>query len=378
MLTIDELRELQGRTMLGSGGDSLGTVDDLYVSRTDAHPTFATVVDERGGVAFVPLAEAVLRDGDLVVPYDPVLVDSAPWLSDDPELSPSEEDQLYAHYGLPPVSPRNGEVEETTQPRQPILRRYVVDAPVTRSPAAPPQKAAQQAVGETAATAKDEVAQTAQTTRAAAGDVADTAKEQVGVVAGEAVSQVRQLADQAREQAAQQADTATQRLSSTVRSLAGEMRDLSEGQADGSGTMAGLAQLAADRADDLATYLARQGPAGMLEEVRSFAKRRPGTFLLGALAAGALTGRAVKGAAAGSAADAEAGRPMREPAVDRLPSPTVDPVPVVTAPPPTSPPLADPYLEDPALEDSLAEPYPPAPLLDEAPGHAVSPRRASR
>ena len=156
--------------------------------------------------------------------------------------------------------------------------------------------AAQQAAGVTASTAKDEAARTAQTAATAAGDVAGTAKEQAGHVAGEAVNQVRQLADDARGEASAQLSSAADKLGDLIRSLATEIRDLSQGNADGSGKVAGLAQQLAGTGDRLADQVSQLGPEGLLREVRSFAARKPGTFLLGALAAGAATGRLVRGA----------------------------------------------------------------------------------
>ena len=158
--------------------------------------------------------------------------------------------------------------------------------------------AAKQAAGQTTSTAKDEAVQVGQTATAAASDVAGTAKEQAGQVAGEAVDQVRMLADQAKDQVSQQAGQATQQLSDRLRALAGEVRDMGQGKAQPSGTVAGLAQQLADRGEQMADYLAGQGPGGLVQDLRTYAARRPGTFLLGALAAGVATGRLVKGASA--------------------------------------------------------------------------------
>ena len=160
--------------------------------------------------------------------------------------------------------------------------------------------ATQQAAGQTATTAKDEAAQVGQAAASAASDVAGTAQQQAGQVAGEAVNQLKSLTDEAKKQAAQQASGATDRLSEAVRSLANEVRDLGQGKADGSGTVAGLAAQLADKGEQLADYVSSQGPNGLVQELRMFAARKPGTFLLGALAAGVATGRLVKGATASS------------------------------------------------------------------------------
>ena len=156
--------------------------------------------------------------------------------------------------------------------------------------------AAQQAAGVTASTAKDEAARTASTAASAAGDVAGTAKQQAGQVAGEAVNQVRQLADDARGEASAQLSSAADKLGDLIRSLASEMRDLSQGNADSSGKVAGLASQLAGTGERWADQVSQLGPDGLLREVRSFASRKPGTFLLGALAAGVATGRLVRGA----------------------------------------------------------------------------------
>jgi uncharacterized protein (TIGR02271 family) len=98
MLTLDQVRKLKGRTMIGSAG-ALGTVHELYADRSDGDPTFATVRTS-SGLSFVPLAQAELRGDDVAVPYDESLVASAPQVQEDEDLTAAEEDRLYAHYGL--------------------------------------------------------------------------------------------------------------------------------------------------------------------------------------------------------------------------------------------------------------------------------------
>ena len=336
MLTLEELRQLHGRTMIGAGGEDLGTIQDLYADRTDDDGTFATVVDTAGGLACVPLAEAELRGDDVLVPYDDALVSSAPWIGEGTELTPEEEDQLYAHYGLEraaavvevpeptPSSIAYGTAGATITPatRSGGSRRQGVTSDQSASATEQVAGAAQEAAAETASTAKDEAAQTARAATSAAADVAGTAKEQVGQVAGEAVDQVRQLAGQARGQLVEQADGATQRLGDTLRTLSGEVRDLSEGRSDGSGTVAGLAAQLADTGERLADHVSRQGPAGLVQDLRSFATRRPGAFLLGALAAGVVTGRLVKGATSDAADERSASSPGRTTGTPARPAPS--------------------------------------------------------
>ena len=158
--------------------------------------------------------------------------------------------------------------------------------------------ATQQAAGQTASAAKDEAAQVKGTATAAAGDVAGTAKEQAGAVAGEAASQVRGLLDQARTQVSEQAGGAQSKVSEGLRSLAAELEDMGQGSGSGSGPAAELARQVAERGYAVADYLGNKNPMELVQELRTFASRRPGAFLLGALGAGLLTGRLVRGATA--------------------------------------------------------------------------------
>jgi hypothetical protein len=160
--------------------------------------------------------------------------------------------------------------------------------------------ATQQAAGDTASVAKEHAAQVGSTAATAASEVAGTAKEQAGAVAGEAASQAKDLLDQTKQQVSQQAGAATQKLGESVKSLAGELRSMGEGSSDGSGPAADLARTVAARGDAIADFLSSKEPGDLIAELRSFASRKPGTFLLGALAAGALAGRFVKGASSGT------------------------------------------------------------------------------
>ena len=368
MLTIEELRQLSERRVFGAGGQYLGTIHEMYADNTADRPTFATVVGSGPGRAFIPLAQAVLHGDDVVVPYDAALLNAAPATREDGQLSPQEERRLYLHYGItegvpavsraqPPTSRPSGMTTASDVPG-PRLRKYVVsDAVAAPAPSAgryrasgqssstTPAPAAQQAVEETAATAQDEAAETAHVASAAASDVAGTAKDQAQQVTSEAVEQARQLTGQARAQVGQQAGQATERLSEKVRGLAAEARDLSEGKGDGSGTVAGLAKQMADRGVQVADYLSRQGPDGLLRDVRAFAARRPGTFLLGTLAAGLVTGRVVKGATSSVESDVETGAAAGTPSA----VPVVRPVPVDRTYPAET---ALPLLEDEGLLES--------------------------
>ena len=71
---------------------------------------------------------------------------------------------------------------------------------------------------------------------------------------------------------------------------------MANGQVAPSGIVGDLAQQASAKAGELAEWLERRDPGTLLEEVRGLARRKPGTFLLGALAAGVVAGRLTRGA----------------------------------------------------------------------------------
>jgi uncharacterized protein (TIGR02271 family) len=101
MITLDQARTLQGKTLHGADGSKLGTIDTLYADRDGGEPTFATVHTGLFGTKkhFVPLNQAEMQGDNVVVPYDKELVGAAPNIDVDAELSPEEEQRLYSHYG---------------------------------------------------------------------------------------------------------------------------------------------------------------------------------------------------------------------------------------------------------------------------------------
>jgi len=81
---------------------------------------------------------------------------------------------------------------------------------------------------------------------------------------------------------------------------------MTQGGGPAPGLAADVAREVAERARSLGSRLDGREPGELLEDVRDFARRRPGMFLLGALAAGMVAGRLVKGATEGVAGAAVA------------------------------------------------------------------------
>jgi len=157
-------------------------------------------------------------------------------------------------------------------------------------------------VGGTAASKAGEVAGTAQSR---AGDVAATAKDQALEVAQEAQRQARDLLGEFRQQLQQQTQAQRDRLVQLLREFEDELQNMV--QAGGrNGTASEVVRQVADRLGGIRSYL--EGGANPLDDVRSFARRRPGTFLFLAAAAGVLAGRATRGAAAARKQQQSGGR----------------------------------------------------------------------
>ena len=66
------------------------------------------------------------------------------------------------------------------------------------------------------------------------------------------------------------------------------------------GPVTELAHQAADRVHGVAGWLEEREPGDLLNEVKGYARRNPGTFLVGAAVLGVLAGRLTKGLTAGS------------------------------------------------------------------------------
>lgn len=139
----------------------------------------------------------------------------------------------------------------------------------------------------------------------AGGNVAQTAKEQGREVAGEASRQARNLYGEARSQLAGQANDQQRRAAGGLRSLADEMRSMAD-QGGRSGPASELAHQAADRVHSVAGWLENREPGDLIAEVRNYARRNPGTFLLGAVALGVVAGRLTRNIAAVSNDDSGA------------------------------------------------------------------------
>ena len=187
------------------------------------------------------------------------------------------------------------------------IRRF--DAPAEDLTPSGPTQAAKEEAGQVASTAVEQGKQTAAAAADAAGQTAGTAAEGAKQVASEAAQQVtevtRQATDQARElvgqaqsQLKEQASSQTQRAASGLADVGRQIRALGEGRADQAGMAGDVARQLADKVEEFATRVEQRGFDGTVEDLRNFARRRPGMFLLSAAATGFVVGRLGRGAQA--------------------------------------------------------------------------------
>src|SRR3954453_11593346 len=131
--------------------------------------------------------------------------------------------------------------------------------------------------------AKDEAQNLGQTAQQAGSQVASTAADQAKEVAQETQRQAKDLLDQGRSQLKDQTVAQQQKAAQGLSSLAQEIRVLADGTSQGApGPARDLLQQAAGFVESFSDKLTNRDPAHLLDDVRSFARRKPGTFLIGA------------------------------------------------------------------------------------------------
>jgi ElaB/YqjD/DUF883 family membrane-anchored ribosome-binding protein len=153
--------------------------------------------------------------------------------------------------------------------------------------------------GSTTEAAKQATRETAETAKGEARNLADTAKSELGYVTSTATDQMRRLVDQSRSELTEQARSQQQRLTSNLRTLTDEL-DSMAGQGEQQGVAHDLVRQVSQQARALGDWLDGNEPGAVLDEVKRFARRKPGTFLAVAAGLGFLSGRMTRGLKAAS------------------------------------------------------------------------------
>lgn len=148
---------------------------------------------------------------------------------------------------------------------------------------------------------KDEAANIAGRTGGAVQNVAGTAKAEAANVAAEAKTNAKDLLHQAKSDLTSQAGAQQQKAAEGIRTVSSQLRSMADAP-DQQGVASDLIRQAADRSESVASWLDNRDPGSLLDEVKSFARQRPGTFLVLAAGAGVLAGRLGRSLQAGAPA----------------------------------------------------------------------------
>ena len=103
MPQMTDAYEWKGRTIVGSDGEKLGKISDIYEDPDTGKPEWATVSSGLFGTKsnFVPLAGAAPDGEDVRAQVTKAQVKDAPGVEADGELSEQEERRLFEHYNVP-------------------------------------------------------------------------------------------------------------------------------------------------------------------------------------------------------------------------------------------------------------------------------------
>jgi hypothetical protein len=190
--------------------------------------------------------------------------------------------------------------------------------------------------------ARDEAGHLKNSTVSASQQVVDTAKEKAQDVTAELREQTSRLTAEARQQLSSQATNQRDRAAQWLRSMGDELSEMAH-QAGQDGPAAQLARQGSTLSRQAADFLEQRRPEQLLDEVRNLARRRPGTFLLGAALAGVVAGRLTRSLASNRSGTDTSVREgygeSRIGSVESVPvsSPTPTPTPTVPDPDPGTP-----------------------------------------
>ena len=144
---------------------------------------------------------------------------------------------------------------------------------------------------DTSNVARQEGQQVKGTAKDAASNVADTTAARGQEIKGQAKQHAHSIAGDAQRQLRGHAQEETQRAGAALGTAADQLRALADGRVDEAGVLGEYVEAAADAVNRWADSIQDRGFDGLLDDLRSFGRRRPGMFLAGALAAGIAAGR---------------------------------------------------------------------------------------
>ena len=124
--------------------------------------------------------------------------------------------------------------------------------------------------------------------------VASTAADQTRMVAHDAKDQARRLTYEAKTQLRRQVDDQASRFGRNLGDVGQQLRTMAEKADDPESPVTGITRQAADAVERLASRLEGGDLDQVVDDVKRFARNRPGVFLLGAAGLGFIVGRLFK------------------------------------------------------------------------------------
>jgi uncharacterized protein (TIGR02271 family) len=132
-----EAYDWRGREVIGSDGEKIGKVDEIYLDTGSGDPEWLSINTGLFGMksSFAPIQGAQPEGGAVRIAYTKEQVKDAPSVEPDQELNDSEERALWSHYGLDYDSGYSG-AADSTGTEEPVGRDVSgpeTDSAMTRS-----------------------------------------------------------------------------------------------------------------------------------------------------------------------------------------------------------------------------------------------------
>lgn len=209
--------------------------------------------------------------------------------------------------------------------------------------------------------ATEQAKQAAATAGAEGRHLGEEAKGEARAVAADAQAQARDLLHQARSEVESQSRSQLETLVSTLQGFADDLERMARGEGAGSGLAQDVVREVSDKATAFSSQLRGREPGELLDQARGFARRKPGTFLLGALVAGVVAGRVVRGAKDAQSSTGSSGGTGTGVGTPPLPDATATAALPTTDAPPPPPPSPMPGLTGSAPQVGAGTPPPTSP-----------------
>lgn len=298
-MTITDPTALVGFVASDVEGEKLGEIEGVYLG-TD-HPEWAAVLVEDQFV-IIPLHDAQVYEDSLDVPYTLAEILGAPLQQPDllEDLTEDQEDELIEYYS---GSTDGGAREAGSEVASTAKEQGQEVASTAKEQGQEVASSAKQQGQRVASTAKAQGQQVLRSSADQATEVVGTAKQQASEVAQQASDQARNLLEETRTRLEEQTADGAHKLGDNLSRLGSEAIALADGRPEEAPTLQRYVQRsgeslldAADRAYGLSDEVRTRGIGSVLADVQSFARRRPGVFLLGTAVVGVMAGRAVRNA----------------------------------------------------------------------------------